>query len=84
MLNSTAAFGMTRTVRNIRYPVAFGGKPEKHTLVLSLTAFDPSGHSEAFTRLTTALVTDRAMEAWYHPSSDRRVTWQAASDDENS
>src|SRR6516164_1890755 len=27
MLNpSTAAFGMTRTVRNIRYPAAFGGK----------------------------------------------------------
>ena len=30
---------------------AFGGKPEKHTLVLSLTAFDARGHSEAFTRL---------------------------------
>ena len=24
---------------------ALGAKPEKHTLVLSLTAFDPSGHS---------------------------------------
>jgi hypothetical protein len=36
-----------------------------------------------------ALVTDRAMEAWYHPSiagmtPNRRVTWQATSDDENS
>ena len=31
---------------------AFGGKPEKHTLVLNLTASDHpiSGHSEAFTR----------------------------------
>jgi len=40
------------------------------------------------TRLS-ALVTDRAMEAWYHPSiagmtPNRRVTWQATSDDENS
>jgi hypothetical protein len=31
--------------------VPFGGKLEKHALVLSLTASDPSGHSEAFTRL---------------------------------
>ena len=31
-----------------------GGRPEKHTLVLSLTAF--------------VLVPDRAMEAWYHLS----------------
>src|SRR6516165_9481577 len=30
---------------------AFGGKPEKHTLVLSLTGSYPSGHSAAFTRL---------------------------------
>ena len=30
---------------------ALGAKAEKHTLVLSLTASDPSGHSEAFTRL---------------------------------
>src|SRR5262249_54347220 len=29
---------------------AFGVKPEKHTLVLSLTGSYPSGHSEAFTR----------------------------------
>ena len=34
-------------------------------------------------------VTDRAVEAWYHPSiarmtPNRRVTWQATSDDENS
>jgi hypothetical protein len=37
----------------------------------------------------SALVKDRAMEAWYHPSiarmtPNRRVTWQATSDDENS
>jgi hypothetical protein len=37
----------------------------------------------------SALVTDRAMKAWYHPSiawmaPNRRVTWQATSDDENS
>jgi 56kDa selenium binding protein (SBP56) len=36
-----------------------------------------------------ALVTDRAMEAWYHPSiagmtPNRRVTWQATSDAEDS
>jgi hypothetical protein len=36
-----------------------------------------------------ALVTDRAMEAWYHPSiawmtPNRRVAWQATSDDEHS
>ena len=35
------------------------------------------------------LVTDRVMEAWYHPSiawmtPKRRVTWHATSDDENS
>ena len=30
---------------------AFGGKLEKHTPILSLTAFDPGGHLEAFTRL---------------------------------
>ena len=35
------------------------------------------------------LVTDRVMEAWYHPSiarmtPNRRVTWQATSNDENS
>jgi len=29
---------------------ALGAKPEKHTLVLSFTGFDPSGHLEAFTR----------------------------------
>jgi hypothetical protein len=27
------------------------GQTAKHVLSLSLTAFDPSGHSEAFTRL---------------------------------
>ena len=37
----------------------------------------------------TALVTDRAMEAWYNPciagmTPSRRVTWQATSHDENS
>jgi hypothetical protein len=37
----------------------------------------------------SALVTDPAMEAWYHPSiasmtPNRRVRWQATSDDENS
>jgi len=31
--------------------VRFRGQTRKHLLVLSLTAFDPSGHSEAFTRL---------------------------------
>src|SRR5262245_9392134 len=43
--------GTKRTYRVVCYLSAFGGKPEKHTLVLSLTAFEPSGHSEAFTRL---------------------------------
>jgi hypothetical protein len=37
----------------------------------------------------SASVTDRVMEAWYHASiarmiPNRRVTWQATSDDENS
>jgi len=37
----------------------------------------------------TALATDRAIKAWYHSSTacmtpNRRVTWQATSDDENS
>src|SRR6516225_1173409 len=44
-------FGTKRTCRSCRSMSASGGKPEKHTLFLSLTAFDPSGHSEAFTRL---------------------------------
>jgi hypothetical protein len=34
-------------------------------LDLSLNVFDPNGQSEAFT-LLSALLTDRAMEAWYH------------------
>jgi hypothetical protein len=39
--------------------------------------------------MSTRRVTDRAMEAWYHPSiarmtPNRRVTWQASSNDENS
>ena len=29
----------------------FRGQTGKYVLILSLTAFDPSGHSEAFTRL---------------------------------
>src|SRR5262249_24751848 len=41
------------------------------------------------TRSERKVVTDRATEAWYHLSvacmtPNRRVTWQAASDDENS
>src|SRR5262245_53374780 len=47
--------------------VAFGSEPEKHTLVLSLTGSHPqrsvgSIHSTCL----SALVPDRAMEAWYH------------------
>jgi hypothetical protein len=44
---------MTKAVYSFthRSEVQFRGKPEEHRLVLSLTAFDLSGHSEAFTRL---------------------------------
>jgi hypothetical protein len=53
------------------------------SLVLSLAC--GSIHSISL----SALAKDRAMEAWYHPSiarmtPNRRVTWQATSDDENS
>ena len=36
-----------------QYPLSgrFRGQTGKYVLILSLTAFDPSGHSEAFTRL---------------------------------
>ena len=45
-----------------------GGKPEKHSFTLSLTAFDPSGDFGSIPRTClSASVTDRAMEAWYHP-----------------
>ena len=46
--------------------VRFRGQTGKHVLILSLTAFDPSGsiHSTCL----SALVADPAMEAWYHPS----------------
>jgi hypothetical protein len=49
----------------------------------------PSSHSKHSRDLLIALVTDRAMQAWYHPSMawmapNRRVTWQATSNDENS
>src|SRR5215475_2012629 len=50
----------------------------------------PTGHSKHSLDLPIGLlVTDRAMEAWYYPSiarmtPNRRVTWQATSDDENS
>jgi hypothetical protein len=46
-----------------------GGKPEKHSFTLSLTAFDPSGDFGSIPRTClSASVTDRAMETWYHPS----------------
>ena len=53
-----------------QYPLSgrFRRKPVKHTLVLSLTGSYPSGHSEAFTRLASALATHRAIKAWYYPS----------------
>src|SRR5262245_28262149 len=35
---------------------AFEGQTRKHTLILSLTGSYPSGHLEAFTRLSSALV----------------------------
>jgi hypothetical protein len=49
---------------------------------LDRSKMTPSGHLKH-------LVTDRAMEAWYHPfiacmTPNRRVTWQATSNDENS
>jgi len=65
-----------------------GGKAV--TDITAKTDFDPVGLREHSRDLPiAALVTDRAMEAWYHPSiarmtPSRRVTWQATSDDENS
>jgi hypothetical protein len=60
-------------------------------LTASLTGFDPQAVFGSITRLAyrLPLVTDRAMEAWYHPSiasmtPSRRVTWQATSNDEDS
>jgi hypothetical protein len=53
-------------------------------------AIDPKRSSGAFhAACLSPLVTDRAMAAWYHPSMawmapNRRVTWQATSNDENS
>jgi len=37
-----------------QYPLSgrFRGQTGKHVLILSLIAFDPSGHLEAFTRFT--------------------------------
>ena len=54
---------------DVRYAAAFGGKPEKDLHVLSFTGFETerSFGSIHSTRLS-ALVTDRAMEAWYHSS----------------
>ena len=65
----TAGFGTFETSTYVRYATAFGGKPEN---ICSRTASDPE-----------------RLEAWYHPSiawmaPNRRVTWQATSDVENS
>jgi hypothetical protein len=48
--------------------VPFGGKLEKHALVLSLTASDPAVIRRLHSTSLSALVTDPATEAWYHPS----------------
>jgi hypothetical protein len=56
----------------------------------SLVADDPGAVIRRLIRACLpALATDRVMEAWYHPSiarmtPNRRVTWQATSNDENS
>ena len=50
--------------------------------------FEPQAVFGSFHRTCLSpLVTDRVMEAWYHPSiarmtPNRRVTWQATSEDE--
>ena len=46
---------------------ALGAKAEKHTLVLSLTAHPKRSFGSIYWTCLSALVTDRAMEAWYHP-----------------
>jgi len=56
--------------------------------IAAVTEFDPL-RRERRRDFPIALTTDRAMEAWYHPSIARmtpyrRVTWQATPDDENS
>jgi len=57
---SAAAQGLSRTFVDVvgvsetgasRSEVRFRGQSGKHVLILSLTAFDPTGHLEAFTRL---------------------------------
>ena len=41
----------------------------KHVLILSLTAFEPKrSFGGILSTCLPALVTDRAMEAWYHPA----------------
>jgi hypothetical protein len=47
---------------------ALGAKPEKHALVLSLTASDPKRFGNIHWTRLSALLTDRAVEAWYDPS----------------
>ena len=51
-----------------RSDVRFRGQTGKHTLVLSLTGFEPKRSFGAYSTCLSALVPDRAMEAWYHPS----------------
>jgi len=60
------ARGRDGGVREELAKVRFRGQTGKHVLILSLTAFDPSGHS---LDLPIGLSTDRAMEAWYDPST---------------
>ena len=55
-----------------------------------MTDFEPQAvFGSSHRTCLSPLFTDRAMEAWYHPSiarmtPNRRVTWQATLDDENS
>src|SRR5262249_15321470 len=63
----TAQIGGLLSGQTGKHVLILRGKPENmgSFWALSLT---PSGHSEGFTRPASALVTDRAMEAWYHSS----------------
>jgi len=61
-----SAAGLLRHLTEHSSRCPLGRQTGKHVLILSLTAFDPSeSFGSIHTTCLSALVTDRAMEAWY-------------------
>jgi hypothetical protein len=77
----TAAYGTELPIRNVRSSVANGGKADKISSMRVLRILTPNRHTlglsipESF-----LLLADKVHEMF----SNRRVTWQATSNDENS